>query len=204
MAYRKRADSGISRTCVRVRKLRKLLNGLAFLPLVALSATSAMAGSAHGQGTYSAFVRQIQEARAADYIGQRGVYVQNAVAFYEMRSYLENYYAGMTASRSFLAGEQMVDCVPLAQHPALRHSRALAAPPPDDYVDDGDSPGITESAPNARGEGHGARGNVERCASGTIPLRRITLDEMTKFRTLKEFLHKAPDSATHEYAVATE
>ena len=43
-------------------------------------------------------------------------------------------------------------------------------------------------------EGHADQPSAknEGCPDGAIPLRRITLDELTRFRTLRDFLSKAP------------
>ena len=42
---------------------------------------------------------------------------------------------------------------------------------------------------------HDAFGNEIQCAEGTIPMRRVTLEEMTRFETLRQFFEKGPDGA---------
>jgi hypothetical protein len=51
---------------------------------------------------------------------------------------------------------------------------------------------------------HDAYGNAVACPAGTIPVRRVTLDQLTRFPTVKAFLAKQPQGTTpggpHRYA----
>jgi hypothetical protein len=126
--------------------------------------------------------------------------VRSETEFAAMRAYLESYYAGVAPTNSFAVGGQIVDCVPIQEQPSLRNGASVATPPPDDA---GDPPaaGVTEASPNAHGGG--AHGHDDRCTSGAIPIRRLTLEELTRFQTLSDFFRKQPgDNAVHEYAHA--
>jgi hypothetical protein len=100
--------------------------------------------------------------------------------FEQMRAYLQRLYRGMTVDRSFAAGGQVFDCVPIGQQPGLLRPGLPAPPPP---------------APKGPKPGSGAA-PAPHCGGGTIPMRRVTLDEITRFATLQDFLRKAPGAAT--------
>ena len=36
-------------------------------------------------------------------------------------------------------------------------------------------------------------GNVMQCPEGTIPMRRVTLEDMTRFPTLRAYMRKGPE-----------
>ena len=196
MTHQNRADFCLFKLGGGVCRPPKFLKLLALSSVFLLPFMPAMAGAT----TYGAFLEQLREAKAAQYLGHPGVKVANATEFEVMRSYLETYYAGITPTKSFPVGEQVVDCVPVMEQPALRHATTVATPPPDD-IDGKTPPGVIEAGPNARGTG--APGDASRCARGAIPLRRLTLEELARFRTLGDFFRKQPaDSAVHEYAHA--
>jgi hypothetical protein len=163
-------------------------------------AVPAAAGSADNQLSYSAFRAELGSATALEYLGHSGVKVESAAEFEVMRNYLETYYTDINPTQSFRVGEQIVDCVPISEQPSLRHSASIAAPPPPD-IDEGPSPGVIEASPNARGTTDDGRDVA--CVRGTIPMRRLTLEELVRFKTLRDFFRKEPgDSAIHGYAHA--
>jgi hypothetical protein len=125
-----------------------------------------------------------------------------------MKDYLLGLYQNVGVSHSFVEDSQMVDCVPLLQQPGLRGASAaevnaaLAAglagpgapitepPVPAPQLKSGPAaPGETRALDLTlpRGE-RDVFGNSISCARGSIPMRRITLDEMVRFPTLEEFL----------------
>lgn len=115
-----------------------------------------------------------------------------------MTSYLYNLYEGVECDHSFEdpAG-QVFDCVPIAQQPSLRGSSAEVPRAPDlRPVLEGRPavPGpaqVETPAPAARRDRHG---NIAQAPPGTIPMRRITLDELVRFPNLGDFLRKSPES----------
>jgi hypothetical protein len=86
--------------------------------------------------------------------------------------------------------------------PSVRdgHVAKLAIPPPTIATQQA---GNRAASPLTLGL-HDAYGNAVACPAGTIPMRRITLDQITRFPTLKAFLAKQPQSTTpggpHRYA----
>lgn len=200
MAHQNHAGIGPANTIDGESRSAKLLKLLALTSALVLPFASASAGTSADRLSFGAFLANIREARAAEFVGHPSLKVSSAAEFEVMRAYLEGYYASITPTRSFAVGDQIVDCVPITEQPALRHGGAIAAPPPEDV--DGRAPaGVIEAKPNAYGIGAG--GQETRCGRGTIPLRRLTLEELTRFRTLADFFRKQPgDSAIHQYAHA--
>ena len=115
-------------------------------------------------------------------------------AFEEKRQHLLNLYSGVTVQHSFVDDSgQVFDCVPVAQQPALKKSAGPLATPPA-------LPGKAKalSAPVGGVVLDGTRtdrfGNKMVCPPGTVPIRRVTLDEMNRFEDLHHFLRKGPRS----------
>lgn len=119
-----------------------------------------------------------------------------------MRQHILNKYDGIDVQHSYLdeAG-QVWDCIPIEQQPSLRGSQVGVATPTDlptseqevqeletrgHLIEPQDCPGQTDRL-----------GNEMSCPSGTIPMRRVTLSEMARFRTLRDFFQKAPDGGQH-------
>ena len=106
-----------------------------------------------------------------------------------MKSYLAKLYEGVEAAHSFLdAGGQVFDCIPIEQQPSLKGTgRKLATPPEPPVL----STGATSLGPPPRARDR--LGNSTICPPGTIPFRRITLENLARFATLREFFQKSPD-----------
>lgn len=129
---------------------------------------------------FAEFIRGVKDAEAKQFVHRPGAEVKNAAAFEKMREYILELYEGVHVQRSYIIGTQIVDCVPENEQPSVRASgtKRIATPPAPAAV----------SAPHTTRQSISAEG----CGSGTIPMRRITLEELTRFRTLEDYLHKAP------------
>jgi hypothetical protein len=132
------------------------------------------------------------------------------VEFEAVRKHILGLYRGVKVAHSFVtANGHHVDCIPIEQQPTLRHPALkghviqstppppspAAAPPPS-----GGSQAPGRATPVTPHLVQGTRdqyGNEMFCPVGTIPMRRITLEEMTRFKTLKEFFRKSPGGAGH-------
>jgi hypothetical protein len=117
-------------------------------------------------------------------------------AFSEMQAHIDKLYAGVDAVHSFEdASGHIFDCIPIEQQPSLRgHGGALPQPPDLRPVLQGkaavqSTPVAMAAAPHIRLDRHG---NRMQAPAGTIPMRRVTLDEMCRFRDLRHFLRKHP------------
>jgi hypothetical protein len=91
------------------------------------------------------------------------------------------------------------DCIPVSQQPALRGATPAKAPdlPTMDKtaVSSGEPIGDRKSVEitSAFRTGQTDRyGNQMSCPEGYIPMRRVTLEEMTRFESMRHFLQKSP------------
>ena len=155
----------------------------------------------------SAYLKSLRSAKHAEYAARAMSRVAHPDAFEEMKAHILGLYEGVEAPHSFLEeGGAIVDCVPIEQQPALRGSKravpkAPDLPPLEAARDDSQRAPATDErsdilvdsalAPD-RKDWHG---NVMHCPEGTIPMRRVTLDDLTRFETLDAFKRKGPRGA---------
>jgi hypothetical protein len=151
--------------------------------------------------TFDAHVKHLQEAKFEHYQGKPGVRVAHATAFNEMRTHLHNLYKNLKPTHSFVSHDgHHVDVIPIdkqpsLQHPLLRNHKVQHAPPalrPTPKAKAGPKHPTTSKSVAAhltKGK-KDAHGHEMFAPQGSIPLRRVTLAEMTKFRTLKDYLKK--------------
>jgi hypothetical protein len=192
----------------------RLLLFLLFLIVVITSASrygvaeQLSSGSAARFVTFDEFLAKSSAARFDQYSGKKDVQVKDTAAFEEMKQYLLAIYEGVGVSHSFVEDSHAVDCVPLHQQPGLRgataaeKAAALAAgmrgageaetgsavlPPRQRKGQAAAGPTQALDLTLPRGK-HDAFGNRIACAPGSIPMRRMTLEEMVRFPTLDEFL----------------
>lgn len=104
--------------------------------------------------------------------------VSSPSAFAEMQRYVFNRYNGLTVLRSVHQDGKVFDCIPREQQPALRDGSAPAAPPA--------TPGNigTDTPIDA----------VQRCDTGSVPLERIGLAEISRHADLRSFLRGSTPS----------
>lgn len=151
--------------------------------------------------SFSSFIASTRIASIEDFSKVRGVRVESEKALEEMKEHILSLYQGVTPSHTFLGRDnQFVDCVPIEQQPGLRNpglgpiSIALEAPAASvEPVPEKTRLPSTERRPIDITLKPGVKdrfGKEMYCQTGTIPLRRITLAEMTRFRTLEDFLGK--------------
>ncbi|HST25682.1 MAG TPA: neprosin family prolyl endopeptidase [Gaiellaceae bacterium] len=193
------------------------------------AASPAATGSA-GIVPLARVVADTRAATAAQYVHRAGSRIVDAKAFSQMQAYVLRRYTGVTARNSFVEpARRIVDCVAFAAQPGIRGHAAAAAgsktppapgsgplkPPrdarkiafPRDRALD-----ITLKATQRDGFG-----NPRFCRAGDVPLARVTLNELKRFRTLASFFAKGdlredfkpghpdphpipPDDDTHYYA----
>jgi Neprosin len=150
------------------------------------------------------FLPGVAAAQLGGYLGRSETRVRTPEAFAEMRRHILSLYEGVPLEgvHSFLHDGQHFDCLPIEQQPSVRGlglSHVETAPPPPLEV--AAEPGAPAAEPRVKAGspltlGHrDAFGNEIRCAAGTIPMRRVTLEEMTRFETLRQFFEKGPDGA---------
>ncbi len=128
--------------------------------------------------------------------------VKSEAALEEMRSHILNTYRDVQVSHSFVLGSSHFDCVPMMQQPAARAANIVAERPPESMISRppaiGAEPAGGRRSPIALTERKvkaDVFGNSLVCEDGTIPMRRITLEETAQFPSLGEFFQKGPDGA---------
>jgi hypothetical protein len=165
-----------------------LVVGIAAAPAVAQTTTDRFV-------PFREFIRGLATADPAGYLGRPSSQINRIEDFDEMRRHVLSLYDSVQVSHSFVIGSQYFDCVPIAQQPSVRLQGlpGLASPParlP--------APAANRSTPSPQSNQDRSVdqfGNTVGCRRGTIPMRRITLDELSRFRNLRQFLQKGPDGA---------
>jgi hypothetical protein len=156
--------------------------------------------------------------RATDFKSRVTYSADNYGAFEEMRKHILRLSNGVEVQHSFIDSHgQIIDCVPVEQQISVRGTGARIATPPDLEMRFSDPPaGVTLVQPQLIAGGVDKFGNTFGCPLGTIPVRRITLEEMTRFGSLREYFRKPPrgrgrhprlsppevDAQIHKYAHA--
>lgn len=131
------------------------------------------------------FIERVRAAGASEYLNRPDSVILDEASFDEMRSYILRYYDQVTPVTSFVdAGGAVFDCIPVEQQIALRGQPTLVAPPPGPPAGV-QTPGISPPQQS---------GNAASAPPGTVPVRRVTLEDLARFPTLDHFLNKIPMS----------
>lgn len=141
--------------------------------------------------TFDEFLKGIATARHEDFVA-RGATVSDPAEFEKMRRHILSLYEGISARHSFVEnGGSYIDCIPIDQQPGARAAGGKIAEPPAFF---------SKSTPPAAGRKlvepplrRGRKdsfGNEQYCPDGTIPMRRITLEEMSRFKSLDHFFQR--------------
>jgi hypothetical protein len=148
---------------------------------------------------FDSFMESTRGARPAAIASRGGV--KDESSFEEMRQHVLTMYKGVAVSHSYVQGANHFDCVPVAQQASVRilGLKTIAGAPPQSALRTpapaADKAGFA-AQPATQGAGQiDAFGNTIGCEANTIPMRRITLDEMTRSATLKEFFQKGANGA---------
>jgi hypothetical protein len=159
---------------------------------------------------FNAFMDHVKAAAFDEYKKLEGARVESEDAFKEMQKFIANRYKDYPVKHTFLSTQgHAIDCVPINQQPALRNPRLaghrvrLTPTPPPELKAKGDkaAPGATAVARMLTPESEkDAAGNVMAAPDGTIPIRRVTLADLVRFKTLKEFLQKDPHGSGNPLA----
>ncbi len=120
--------------------------------------------------------------------------VKNETAFGTMKSHIVDFYANVPVSHSFEDSAGAVfDCIPIEQQPSLRdHEGPLPSPPDLTPVLRGGDPEERPVEPRPRTEQRDRHGNLMQAPPGTVPVRRLTLNDLARFDSLEGFFRKDP------------
>ena len=143
------------------------------------------------------FLTTVATADAQPYLAAPASRVRTAADFEEMRRHILTMYEGITPAHSFVLDSHYVDCIPIEQQPSarllgLKPILTAPTPPPRPAGEEETTvSGTLLRSPLQLGL-KDEFGNQVACDKGTIPMQRITLEELTRFETLQQFFQKEP------------
>ncbi len=157
-----------------------------------------MAG--HNISTLDEFRKAVDAAKHEGMASVAGTKVA-ASEFDAMKAHIARLYSGVTEVHSFEdENGSIFDCIPVNQQPSLKGAAPAQAP---------DMPGLEKAAGTASAAATGDRhpiqlteafgtgkkdrhGNERSCPAGHIPMRRVTLEELSRFESMRHFFQKSP------------
>jgi hypothetical protein len=125
-----------------------------------------------GTVPFDLFLEGVRSASYRDYAGHPATRARDQQAFEEMRNFLLARYQGAHVVRSYAAGGAVFDCIERVGAPA--------------------DPPAPASAPAGSSGTYAASGQTQACPDGTVPVRRLTLHDLVRFATLRQYLAKGP------------
>src|SRR4051794_28491952 len=153
--------------------------------------------SPSGIQPFQQFLDELHSARPEQHLGVRNSRIAHEDAFNEMRAHLLQHYESVEATHSFVDENGSVfDCIPVGQQPALRYSRE-SVPTAPDLPQSASRAGAREERretqvqplhPDRRDQ----HGNRMHAPEGTIPMRRLTMENLGRFESLHQFFRKSP------------
>ena len=136
----------------------------------------------------------LANANFAAYRADAKMRVRDEAEFDRMRAHLQSLHEGLDVQHSFVndAG-QLFDCIPIEQQISLRGKKGALPKPPDltGIAGAAGAPKKVKRVAPATGR-RDRHGNVMVCPPGCIPVRRVTLEEIARFRTLDDWRRKGP------------
>ncbi|MBV9265766.1 MAG: neprosin family prolyl endopeptidase [Acidobacteriaceae bacterium] len=126
--------------------------------------------------------------------------VKEPASVEEMRQHLLKMYDGVSVSHSYVLGSQTFDCIPVDQQLSVRALglKTIAQPPafsPNGPGGANPSSRASKLSQLPAGKRIDDFGNALGCESGTIPMTRITLEQLSHFSNLHEFFEKGPNGS---------
>ena len=151
-----------------------------------------------GIPAFKEFLDSVQASKHEDYATRPNARVAHENAFAEMKAHILKLYDQVDVHHSFEdVNGGIFDCIPIEQQPSLRGlTKSIPKPPDIPRPERGTDPKDERKA-NLIGSPMGPDrrdkyGNVMHCPEGTIPMRRVTLENLTQFETLSHFFQKGP------------
>lgn len=145
----------------------------------------------------------VAAAEYGEYVDLEDVHVESEEAFEEMKRHILVMYEGVDNTHSFIYYDQHVDCITIETQPSvLLHKISLedidfAEPETVDVEGDVSAEEIADGVqyvtPQLTPGQLDDFGNEIFCEWGTIPLRRLTLEEMVRFVNLDRYFSKSSD-----------
>ncbi|GAA1109901.1 neprosin family prolyl endopeptidase [Kitasatospora arboriphila] len=146
--------------------------------------------------SFAQFIDDVASARHDEFTRRSRSATAGEDEFAAMRQHILGLYSGVDVPHSFVDDNgQIFDCVPIEDQPSLRGGAEGPAVPPDappQPAPRGEAPALPVQ-PQLRSDRLDKFGNPMSCPPGTIPMRRVTLEELARGRTLRDFFHKVPE-----------
>jgi hypothetical protein len=155
--------------------------------------------------SFPKFLETVQHAKFEDY---KNTYVKSKKAFQEMKTHILSMYDGVTLEKvtSFVLEREHGDCIAIEEQPTMRKHgiKHTERRPPHltsgnrTSTEGGHGPGKFEYAESPLKLGLKDQfGNAISCPKHAIPMARLTLEKLTRFRTLSDFFAKSPGKLEH-------
>jgi hypothetical protein len=147
--------------------------------------------------SYDAFIKATAATRYGQEAAVRGTAMKaGAQAFGQMQAYILAHYRNVQIEHSFMLDGAYFDCAATNTQPSVRDLSVghIATPPAAPKA--AQSAGQRTASQVAPGS-KDAFGNTIECPAGTVPMRRMTLEETTQFPSLAAYLGKQPAGAGH-------
>jgi Neprosin/Neprosin activation peptide len=145
--------------------------------------------------SFGDFYRSLNSATHEQYQTRLFSRVSSPDAFEAQRKHLLDLYKGVEVRHSFVDNSgQIFDCIPIDQQPALKKSGKPLASPPKLPIGNSQTAAGNASLSFLHPECTDRFGHQMACPTGTVAVRRITLEEMSRFEDLEHFLRKGPRS----------
>jgi hypothetical protein len=160
-----------------------------------------VATAAVGITSYSDFLKGVRYAQFEQFENRINSEVMDKQAFTTMQKHILKHYRGVKITNSFLGQSgSPIDCIAIKSQPSLQirkmHGHILATPPkPRNSVDQRSVKRVKTGKaikPQLSRKMKDLYGNTMYCRKGTIPMRRLTLETLTGFKTLDDFFRKGP------------
>lgn len=164
--------------------------------LLVASFNAYAAGVSPEQLSFQTFYSSVGNTRYEDYAKKEGVKVANVAEFEKMKAHAISTYEGVRVKNSFVMDHDYIDCVDVNTQPSLRQNGKFLSPekPPEPMISKENRSDLPHQGqpiePMLSKEKKDAYGNVQYCDEGFIPMRRITLDRLVRYKTLSDFLNK--------------
>jgi hypothetical protein len=142
------------------------------------------------------FVNSLHAAKSLHYLNVPNSAIGFEGAFDEIRAHLVNYYAGAESMHSFVdANGAVFDCIPIDKQLSRRGQTSPLPVAPD--LPGAADPTQAPSSPARKivqlhADFRDPYGNQMLPPDGTIPVRRLTLEGLARFKNLRDFLQKRP------------
>jgi hypothetical protein len=145
------------------------------------------------------FIASVQAATHAQARAMPESKVASPDSFAAMKAHILKLYEGVEAKHSFVDDNGSIfDCIPVEQQPALRGAKSGVAKAPDLPAPETKAGGprderrALEARTAVQKDSKDRHGNAMACPEGTIPMRRVSLEELARFETLQQFFQKSP------------